>query len=209
MIGTNVAAGQRVVGSAELDAVTIDAFGTLLELRNPAASLARELPGYGREAIDRAFRAEAAYYAERSHLGRDAESLSRLRDDCAKVFNAELGSSLSGEEYVAALEFEWVEGALEAIERLRRRGLALAVVSNWDISLVERLAPLGIAVVTSAEAGAPKPDPAAFRLALDRLGVASERTLHVGDGESDALDAAAAGVLFAEAPLADVDREWS
>ena len=90
---------------------------------------------------------------------------------------------------------------------LRRRGLALAVVSNWDVGLAEHLGRVGIGalvdtVVTSAEAGAAKPDPAVFHLALERLRVAADRTLHVGDSDSDEEGARAAGLRFAPAPLA-------
>jgi HAD superfamily hydrolase (TIGR01509 family) len=57
-------------------------------------------------------------------------------------------------------------------------------------------------VVTSAEVGLPKPDPAVFRRALELLGVRPERALHVGDSESDETGARAAGMRFAPAPLA-------
>lgn len=197
-----VARGQR--DWSTVDAVTIDAYGTLLELRDPVGSLARVLPGFDRVAIDRAFRTEVEYYTEHAVEGRDAGSLAKLRADCAHVFNEALGSSLAAEQLVGALEFTWVDGAREAIDRLRARGLVLAVVSNWDISLHERLDHLGIPVVTSAEAGVRKPDPAVFRLALERLDVPASRTLHVGDTAHDRDAAAAAGLAFAPAPLAGV-----
>jgi putative hydrolase of the HAD superfamily len=202
IIETLVARGQR--DWSTVDAVTIDAYGTLLELRDPVESLARVLPGFDRDAIDHAFRTEVGYYAEHAVEGRDPESLAKLRTDCAHVFNEALGSSLGPDELVGALEFTWVEGAREAIERLRARGLALAVVSNWDVSLHERLDHLGIPVVTSADAGVRKPDPAVFRLALERLGLPASRTLHVGDTDHDRHAAAAAGIAFAPAPLAGV-----
>jgi putative hydrolase of the HAD superfamily len=202
IIETLVARGQR--DWSTVDAVTIDAYGTLLELRDPVGSLARLLPGFERNAIDQAFRTEVEYYAEHAVEGRDAASLASFRADCARVFNEALGSSLGAEELVDALEFTWVDGAREAIERLRGRGLAVAVVSNWDISLHERLGQLGVPVVTSADAGARKPDPAVFRLALERLGVPASRTLHVGDTDHDRDAAAAAGIAFAPAPLAGV-----
>jgi putative hydrolase of the HAD superfamily len=59
-----------------------------------------------------------------------------------------------------------------------------------------------VPVVTSAEAGAPKPDPAVFLCALERLGIRPERALHVGDSEPDQAGARAAGMRFAPAPLA-------
>jgi FMN phosphatase YigB (HAD superfamily) len=197
-----VTRGQRDWSS--VDAVTIDAYGTLLELRDPVGSLSRALPGFERGAIDRAFRAEVEYYSEHAVEGRDVESLATLREDCARVFNDALGSSLGPNGLVAALEFTWVDGAREAIERLRARGLALAVVSNWDVSLHERLDHLGLVVVTSADVGVRKPDPAVFRVALERLGVPAARTLHVGDTDHDRDAAAAAGIAFAPAPLAEV-----
>jgi putative hydrolase of the HAD superfamily len=201
-----VTAGQRL---AQIDAVTIDAFGTLLELRDPVGSLARLLPGFERGAIERAFRAEADFYIPRSHEGRDPESLASLRSESTRVFNEVLGSSLTPEQYIGALEFVFIAGALGAVDRLRAHGLALCVVSNWDIGLHRWLDGIGVPVVTSADAGAPKPEPAVFRLALERLGVCPERTLHVGDAESDERGAAAAGLRFAPAPLEEAVAAWT
>jgi HAD superfamily hydrolase (TIGR01549 family) len=65
------------------------------------------------------------------------------------------------------------------------------------------------AVVTSAEAGAAKPDPAVLQLALERLRVEPARALHVGDEDEDEQGAAAAGVRFAPAPLATAFAGWS
>lgn len=194
---------------AALDAVTIDAYGTLLELRDPVSSLARFVPGFTRDAVERAFRAELDYYTAHSIEARDEASLAELRAACAHVFNEELGSSVSPEEFVNALDFTWIDGALDALERLRSRGLVVGVVSNWDISLHERLAPLALTVVTSAEAGARKPDSAVFRLALERLGVAADRTLHVGDTSADEKGARAAGLAFAPAPLSALAEAWA
>ena len=105
-------------------------------------------------------------------------------------------------------------GAVETLDRLRGRGLDLAVVSNWDVGLTEHLERIGAGrlfstVVTSAEAGAAKPDPAVFRLALERLGVEPARALHVGDEDEDEQGAAAAGMRFAPAPLATAFADWS
>ena len=87
--------------------------------------------------------------------------------------------------------------------------LRLAVVSNWDCSLPERLGQLGLrrfdAIVSSAEAGVPKPEPEPFLLALERLETAPERTLHVGDEPVDEQGARAVGMRFAPAPLSSVE----
>ncbi len=95
-------------------------------------------------------------------------------------------------------------GALAAVERFAAQGLALAVVSNWDVGLHEKLGSLAsrfACVVTSAEVGAAKPDPAVFLAALERLGVAASRALHVGDEPGDEDGARAAGMRFRWAPL--------
>jgi HAD superfamily hydrolase (TIGR01549 family) len=62
-------------------------------------------------------------------------------------------------------------------------------------------------IVTSAEAGAPKPAPAVFELALARLGVdAAAHVVHIGDAVADEEGAKAAGLRFEPAPLADAAR---
>jgi putative hydrolase of the HAD superfamily len=208
--------------AADLDAVTIDAFGTLITLRDPLAALRRALRARSvertREQIAAAFAEEGRYYRERSHEGADEASLALLRRDCASVFLHALEADLDPEEfarpYVATLEFEPLPGAAEAVSELERMGLRLAVVSNWDIALAGYLEQLGLAgsfetVVTSAEAGAPKPDPRIFRLALERMRVPPERALHIGDSEADEEGARAAGMAFAPAPLADLPARLS
>ena len=203
--------------AADLDAVTIDAYGTLVTLRDPPGALDRALRERdverSREEVTAAFAAEARYYRDRSHEGADEASLALLRRDCAAVFLDALGADLDPADFapafVGALEFEAVPGAVEAVSELTRLGLRLAVVSNWDVALAEHLERIGLAgrfeaVVTSAEAGAPKPDSRIFELALERLQVRPERALHVGDSEADEEGARAAGMAFASAPLADL-----
>lgn len=86
------------------------------------------------------------------------------------------------------------------LKALRGRGCRLAVVSNFDSRLPAILRSLGIlqymdAVVYSTAAGSAKPDPGIFLQALDAIGVAPERALHVGDNyEADVEGAGMAGV---------------
>jgi HAD superfamily hydrolase (TIGR01509 family) len=200
---------------AEVDAVTLDAFGTLVGLADPVPTLREALRERGVErdpdAVAEAFAAEGAYYRPRSLEGRDEHSLARLRRDCVAVFlealEAELAPEAFVDAYIAALRFELLPGVAAAVRELRRRGLALAVVGNWDITLPEHLESLGLGsvpVFTSAAVGAAKPEPTPFLHALRALGVAPERTLHVGNDEVDKLGAWAAGLRFAWAPLAGV-----
>jgi len=195
-----------------LDAVTIDAYGTLVQLTGPVPGLQVELAALGverdAEAVGRAFAKESAYYREHSFEGRDEASLQELRLRCVAIILDELGSDLEPAAFmggfVGAMRFDLLPGAGAALQRLRRRGLAVAVVSNWDVDLARHLDDLelgDVPVVTSAEAGAPKPDPAVFTLALERLQVQPGRALHIGDSDSDEAGASAAGMHFAPAPL--------
>jgi HAD superfamily hydrolase (TIGR01509 family) len=197
---------------AELDAVTLDAHGTLVELADPLPELDRSLREAGIERsgqeIAGAFAAEVEYYREHAHEGCDAVTLAQLRLDCTGVFLGTLEAGLAPEQFVDAfigsIRFEALPGTRRSLRALRRRGLALAVVSNWDIGLRAHLDGAGLgglAVVTSAEAGASKPAPAVFQLAIERLGVRPDRTLHVGDSEADEEGARAAGIRFAPVPL--------
>jgi HAD superfamily hydrolase (TIGR01509 family) len=198
----------------DVEAVTIDAYGTLVELHDPVqllrAALHRHGVERGEEAVADAFAAEVAYYVPRSHEGRDEATLALLRRDCAAVFLEAAGADIDPEsfaaDFVASLRFRPAPGAVEACRRLRAAGLQLAVVSNWDVGLHEHLAALGLdelvdVVVTSAEAGAPKPAPRIWELALARLGVEPGRAVHVGDADADAEGARAAGLRFEPSPL--------
>lgn len=203
--------------AAELDAVTVDAMGTLVELDTPVERLAEALRASAversHEQVAEAFRTEVAYYIEHKLSARDEQSLADLREECSRVFlegaGAEIDPVAFSPAFVGAMVFEPVTGAVAAVECLRSAGLALACVSDWDIGLEEQLAKAGIdhlfdLVLTSAEAGAPKPDPAIFEEALRRLAVPSTRAMHVGDGDGDRAGAAAAGLGFEPVPLATV-----
>ena len=203
--------------AAELDAVTIDAYGTLVELDEPVKRLAAALR---ERSIHRAdvqvaagLEAEFAYYAEHKLEGRDEASLRDLRERCAGVFLEGAGvteidaASFAG-PFGEGLAFRVVEGVPRALERLRSLGLALAVVSNWDAGLPEHLERIGLAhwfseIVTAATEGVAKPDPRIYALTLERLGVDAARALHVGDHPVyDEQAAREAGMRFAPAPLA-------
>ncbi|HET8528628.1 MAG TPA: HAD-IA family hydrolase [Gaiellaceae bacterium] len=199
----------------DVEGVTIDAFGTLVGLDDPAPALRAALAALGVEreldAVRRAFEAEVAYYVPRSHEGRDEATLALLRRDCAAVFLEAAGAAeLDPDEFpfVDSLRFRLLPGALAASNSLLLAGVRVAVVSNWDVGLRGILAGLGLElpVFTSAAAGAPKPAPDVFGLALAHLDVAPERAVHVGDADADREGAAAAGMRFEPAPLADAAR---
>ena len=73
---------------------------------------------------------------------------------------------------------------IAALIKVRAAGLKTAVLSNsWGQTLYprERLDEICDEVVLSGEVGLRKPDPAIFRLALDRLEVEAPRAVFVDD----------------------------
>lgn len=87
-----------------------------------------------------------------------------------------------------------------ALERLRRRGLAVGIISNWDSRLAGILNGLGLGdvladIVSSADVRLHKPDPRIFELACERIGVLPGHAAHVGDHHyADYLGASALGM---------------
>jgi FMN phosphatase YigB (HAD superfamily) len=189
------------------EAVLLDAYGTLIELDEPYRRLQRSVGRHlGVEITladaERASRAETAYYAAHCHLGADAASLADLRVRCAAVVLAALGieadPAVAATLLIDAIAFRAYDDVAPLLAGLAEAGVAVAVVSNWDCSLPEALAATGIEVghvVASASSGWSKPDPGIFVVALDALGVAPGRALHVGDTEeTDGVGARAAGI---------------
>ena len=196
--------------AGDLDAVTLDAHGTLVALADPVPALINVLSERGiertEEAVLAGFQTEVAHYAPRASEGHDEESLARLQRECAGVFLEAIGANLDPDEfaptYVGTLHFEVLPGVFESLERLRALGLELAVVANWDLSLQRLLDEAGLAryfgVVVHA---ARKPAPDGLLRALGELQVDPARALHIGDGDTDRGAAAAAGMRFASAPV--------
>jgi putative hydrolase of the HAD superfamily len=189
--------------------VLLDALGTLVRLEPPAPRLRialRERLGVevSEAAAAEAIRSEIAYYRANLHRGRDAESLLDLRTACAMVVAAHLELlapiATVREALLAAIVFTPFDDARPALARLRADGVALAVVSNWDVSLHEMLERTGLRphvdhVVSSVEVGAAKPDPAPFATALAALGFEAREAVHVGDSlDEDVAGARAAGI---------------
>jgi putative hydrolase of the HAD superfamily len=198
------------VKAADLDAVTLDAYGTLVTLGDPIPELRVALEQRGisppNEDVRAAFRTEVAYYREHSGTGHDEEGLKQLQRTCAQVFLGALGADLDADEfgpaYASAMHFDVLPGVHESLEKLRVLGLELAVVANWDLSLQRMLGDAGItdffSVVVHA---AQKPAPDGLLRALAALGVEPRRSMHVGDDDVDAEGASAAGMHFMPAPV--------
>jgi putative hydrolase of the HAD superfamily len=188
--------------------------GTLVHLDPPGPRLRRELAArfgltLSPAEAERAMAAEIAYYRAHMHAAADAAAVNALRRAAAEALRSGLpedrrlpgvsSTELTG-ALLASLHFTPYPDVVPALVWARARGLSLVVVSNWDSSLPEVLDRVGVGeyvdgVITSARAGAAKPDPAIFRSALALAGVAATQALHIGDSLlQDVAGAQAAGV---------------
>jgi putative hydrolase of the HAD superfamily len=192
--------------------VLLDALGTLLRLEPPVDPLREQLAArcgleVGEGVAGAALAAEIAYYRAHNLEGGDRAALADLRRRCALVLRDALGPAAREAPVedvlaalLAALRFVPYPDALPALDRMRAAGLRLVVVSNWDVSLHDRLAETGIAervngAIASAELGAAKPASAIFAHALTMAGVPAREALHVGDSPGeDVVGARAAGI---------------
>ena len=90
------------------------------------------------------------------------------------------------QEFTQLSNYRLFPDVLPVLEGLRKRGVILGLVSNFEAWLAELLDRLAVAAlfdvcVISGIEGVEKPDPAIFRLALDRAGVAPSEAVYVGD----------------------------
>jgi putative hydrolase of the HAD superfamily len=191
-------------------AVLLDALGTMVELEPPAPRLRERLAAHGvavsPEDAERAMWVEISYYRAHLHVGRDAAGLAELRRRCAEIVRSELPGGRDvpldtvADALAWAIRFRPYPDVVPALRALRARGVRCVAASNWDVSLHEALAATGLTseldgAVSSAEAGAAKPDPRLFATALEVAGARPEEAVHVGDDvEADARGALAAGL---------------
>ena len=91
------------------------------------------------------------------------------------------------------------DDVLPFLEKLRSRGIAIAIVSNCDENMREVLSELGVsafadALALSCEVGAAKPKARIYRHALEALGVTAEAALFVDDNADFCAAGAAMGL---------------
>ena len=204
-------------GKPTIRAVTFDAAGTLIRVAEPvgetyariAARTGATLPP---TALAAAFHEEFPRMPPMAFPGLDGPALREAergwwRDLVARVV-ARTGSVAAFDDYFDALFAHYANGAAwlaypevhGVLESMRRQGLGIAVVSNFDSRLPSILTELGISplvdtIVYSTGSGAAKPYAGIFRAALKALNVPPENALHVGDSlDADVRGAAAAGL---------------
>lgn len=165
------------------EAILFDLYGTLVKARERpfTRGLAAAL-GVSRAAwigllreglITRAFADDAAF-AEFVARALAPAGVSEAAAACAALVDTEC----------AAVTV--MPGAASLLAFLKRRGIKLGLVSNLVSPFKAPVAALGLAeafdaAVYSCDEGLAKPDPEIYRRALERLGVAPEQALFVGD----------------------------
>jgi HAD superfamily hydrolase (TIGR01509 family) len=106
-----------------------------------------------------------------------------------------------------------IEGAREALLRVRAAGLRAGLVTSGDRVRVGRelevleVAPLLDAVVCAEDIVHRKPHPEALLLALDRMAIPAAEAAYVGDSPEDVQMAQAAGVMAVGIPGSFPNRE--
>ena len=99
------------------------------------------------------------------------------------------------ERWLHSENFELYEDALPVLDHLRRRGVAIGLVSNTSRDLDAFVGHFELAVdawISSRVHGKVKPSPTIFRAALELLGVEPQAAAMVGDSPLDDIDGARA-----------------
>lgn len=198
--------GQGLEDPAAVRAVSFDAGGTLLEpwpsVGHIYAAVAAEhgRPGLAPEVLNRQF---AAAWRAQPQFGHTRAEWAALVD---QAFRGLVPLPPSESFFPALYErfddprsWRIYDDVRPALEELRARGLALALISNWDERLRPLLRRLDLEgyfkeIVVSCEEGCCKPAPQIFAAASARLGLPPAAILHVGDSRTmDVEGARAAG----------------
>lgn len=186
-----------------IEAVTFDANRTLFAPRAPGAEYARvlarhgvELPEPELEAVIAEAWAQLACAADPSrdrfgaHAGGARGFWRHLIERAVELAGGARPSPFAAaelyERFAGAEPWRVYDDVRPVLEALAGAGLCLAVISNFDERLPRLLERLELAapfeaIVWSQSAGVEKPHPRIFEVALERLGVAPARALHVGD----------------------------
>jgi len=202
-----------------IKAVFLDWFNTLAHYDPPREELEiRALQEFGISASPEEIK-RGLLIADRDYFQENTTSPIRERSpgEQAKVF-IHYQKTVLGEAGVSAAEelllrimgrlrelyrettFVLFDDVIPTLETLKERKLILGLVTNLTKEIGPICQKLGIApyfnfIVSSEEAGADKPDPAIFRLALERAGITAPEAVHVGDQyKLDVLGARGVGI---------------
>jgi len=140
------------------------------------------------------------FYKERISGRSTPEIVRDLLPDLTEEEGTSIGDAKEASFRERAGELEPLPGLLDFVERGRRRGMRIALVTNAPKENVGALLPalqlqdFFETVVLADEVEAVKPDPAPYRAALQKTGVAAEEALAFEDSVSGIASSVAAGI---------------
>ncbi len=179
----------------DLDGTLADTSADLIA----AANACFQARGQG-DMLDPATDALTAFHGGRAML---RLGFSRLGDWTESDVDLEYPRLLAAYEEGIDRETRLYPGAVDAVEALRGAGFATGICTNKPERLAEILLDrLGVRGLFGSLVGADtlpvrKPDPAPYRLSVERAGGVVARSMLIGDTETDRKTAAAAGVPVA------------
>jgi putative hydrolase of the HAD superfamily len=193
-----------------VSAVLLDAGGVFLlpspEAMLPPLQAAGVRPGLAD--LERAHYAATAAVESVPDSGRWPRYLHAYASACGVPDHR--AEAVAADIYRAIEGFTWrhiVPGSCDGLRDIAALGVPVAIVSNSTGTVEQELAELGICqtgpgdgtevavVIDSAVVGVEKPDPRIFGLALEKLGIAPDDVVHVGDTvRFDVNGARAAGI---------------
>ncbi len=158
--------------------------------------------------LPEAFRAAEAFAVKRYVAGTVWDAPGALRETAAVLWSVLGLPALDDKQWTAfasafaALPFTRFvpPEAFALLDELKRRSFVLGAISDWEDTLPEVLADLGLLpyfdmLAISAVAGASKPNPLLFEDALAQVHLPPDACLHIGDWyELDVAGARAAGM---------------
>lgn len=126
----------------------------------------------------------------------------KISERTIKKIVSEANAIMNRVELESLEDAELMEGALEVLSRLKKRGIKIGIITNgcrdYAVSVAGRLSLDRYidAIVARDEVSAPKPNPEHLLTILKILGVSVEEAVFVGDHQIDASCARDAGVRF-------------
>lgn len=188
---------------SDLQAIAFDVGGTLIDpwpsVGHVYAEVAAEhgFSGQDAQALNRSF---ADAWCKKANFDYSRESWLNLVNQTFAQVGAPFGSvsffSELFDRFAHPQAWQVYDDVVPMMQWLREKGLALAVISNWDDRLRQLLERLQLdrylkVLIISAEVGFQKPSRDIFKIALDQLGSPAESVLHVGDSPVEDVDGAA------------------
>ena len=143
---------------------------------------------------------DEAFYRDKISGRSTAEIVRELLPELTDEQGRSIGDAKEASFRERASELEPLPGLVDFVERGRKRGMRIALVTNAPeenvkmILLALKLRDFFDTVVLADEVEAVKPDPAPYRAALEKIGVPAEEALAFEDSISGISSSVAAGI---------------